>query len=44
VRYELMVDAKGSERIAAVERTLDGLLEQCALDLRALTSYAGLAF
>lgn len=27
VRYELMVDAKGSEGIAAVERTLDGLRE-----------------
>lgn len=27
VRYELIVGAKGSERIAAVERTLDGLRE-----------------
>ncbi len=27
VRYELMVDARGSEGIAAVERTLEGLRE-----------------
>ena len=27
VRYELMVDARGSDGIAAVERTLDGLRE-----------------
>jgi len=27
VRYELMLDARGSERIAAVERTLEGLRE-----------------
>jgi predicted nucleic acid-binding protein len=27
VRYELMVDARGSEGVAAVERTLDGLRE-----------------
>lgn len=27
VRYELLVDAKGSDGIAAVERTLDGLRE-----------------
>jgi predicted nucleic acid-binding protein len=27
VRYELMVDARGSDGIAAVERTLDGLHE-----------------
>jgi predicted nucleic acid-binding protein len=27
VRYELMVDAQGSEGIAAIERTLDGLRE-----------------
>jgi predicted nucleic acid-binding protein len=27
VRYELMIDARGSEGIAAVERTLEGLRE-----------------
>ena len=27
VRYELMIDARGSDGIAAVERTLDGLRE-----------------
>jgi predicted nucleic acid-binding protein len=27
VRYELMVDAQGSEKIAAIERTLEGLRE-----------------